>query len=65
MDDIDPNAGGIKIGAVSVDTGINLGGIGGFDNVDGEYLPIVKVAPIYPRRASLAVSRASASSALR
>ncbi len=51
IDNLDPNAGSISISAVSVNTGINIGGIGGFDNVDGEYLPIVKVAPIYPRRA--------------
>jgi protein TonB len=51
FDNADPTAQGITIGAVNVDTGIQIGGIGGFDNVDGEYLPIVKVAPIYPRRA--------------
>ena len=50
MDNIDPSAQSITIGNVNVDTGINIG-FGGFDNVDGEYLPIVKVAPIYPRRA--------------
>ena len=41
----------VNIGRVSVSTGVNVGGIGGFENIDGEYLPIVKVAPIYPRRA--------------
>lgn len=51
FDNADPSAKGITIGNVRVDTGISIGGIGGFDNVDGEYLPIVKVAPIYPRRA--------------
>lgn len=51
VDNVDPNAASITIGAVKVDTGVNIGGIGGFENVDGEYLPIVKVAPIYPRRA--------------
>ena len=30
---------------------MNLGGIGGFNAAEGEYLPIVKVAPIYPNRA--------------
>ena len=29
---------------------LQIGGLG-FDSSDGEYLPIVKVAPIYPRRA--------------
>ena len=51
VDNIDPSAGSINIAPVNVATGIAIGGIGGFDNVDGEYLPIVKVAPIYPRRA--------------
>jgi periplasmic protein TonB len=36
-----PISGGIKV----------EGGIGGFQIVDGDYLPIVKVNPIYPRRA--------------
>jgi protein TonB len=51
VDNLDPSAGSISISSVAVNTGISIGGIGGFDNVDGEYLPIVKVAPIYPRRA--------------
>ena len=41
---------GVDIGAVDVNIDLNIGGIGGFSS-DGEYLPIVKVAPIYPRRA--------------
>ena len=41
---------GVDIGAVAVDVDLNVGGTGGFTQ-DGEYLPIVKVAPIYPRRA--------------
>ena len=32
--------------------GLGIGGLG-FDSSDGEYLPIVKVAPIYPHRALL------------
>jgi protein TonB len=36
-----PVSGSIKVEA----------GVGGFQIVDGDYLPIVKVAPIYPRRA--------------
>jgi protein TonB len=51
MDNMDPSGQSISIGRVAVGTGVNIGGIGGFQNVDGEYLPIVKVAPIYPRRA--------------
>lgn len=41
---------GIDIGAVNVQVDFNVGGTGGFTS-DGEYLPIVKVAPVYPRRA--------------
>jgi protein TonB len=41
---------GIDMGAVNIDVNLNVGGMGGFSS-DGEYLPIVKVAPIYPRRA--------------
>jgi protein TonB len=32
--------------------GMGIGGLG-FDSSDGEYLPIVKVAPVYPHRALL------------
>ena len=41
---------GIDIGAVDLDVKVDLSGTGGFSD-DGEYLPIVKVLPIYPRRA--------------
>ena len=41
---------GVDIGAVDVNVDLNVGGVGGFSS-DGEYLPIVKVAPVYPRRA--------------
>ncbi|MDE0055768.1 MAG: energy transducer TonB [Gammaproteobacteria bacterium] len=41
---------GVEIGSVNVQVDHNLSGTGGF-TADGEYLPIVKVAPIYPRRA--------------
>ena len=40
---------GMDIGVVDVNVNLNVGG-GGFSS-DGEYLPIVKVAPVYPRRA--------------
>ena len=40
---------GVEVGAVDVNVNLNIGG-GGFSS-DGEYLPIVKVAPVYPRRA--------------
>ncbi|MDA1075138.1 MAG: energy transducer TonB [Proteobacteria bacterium] len=41
---------GVDIGSVDVKVDLNVGGIGGFSS-DGDYLPIVKVNPIYPRRA--------------
>ena len=41
---------GAEIRPVAVDVQLDGGGIGDFSG-DGEYLPIVKVAPIYPRRA--------------
>ncbi len=41
---------GVDIGAVDIQVDVNVDGGGGFSS-DGEYLPIVKVAPIYPRRA--------------
>lgn len=41
---------GVDIGAVQTTVDLNVGGMGGFSS-DGEYLPIVKVAPVYPRRA--------------
>jgi protein TonB len=40
---------GVDVGAVDVNVDLSIEG-GGFSS-DGEYLPIVKVAPQYPRRA--------------
>ena len=37
--------------APQASVGVEIGGAGGLAKSDGEYLPIVKVAPIYPRRA--------------
>ncbi len=45
-----PDTGGISMAPVQVSANVNLGGIG-LGASDGEYLPIVKVAPIYPSRA--------------
>lgn len=45
------NLDGIDFGAVDVD--MQLGsGLSGINTGDGEYLPIIKVAPIYPRSAA-------------
>lgn len=37
---------------MAIDAGLDIGGGIGLGTGDGEYLPIVKVAPIYPRRAA-------------
>lgn len=42
---------GIVIGIAPVQAAVKVGGSGGFSASDGDYLPIVKVAPMYPRRA--------------
>lgn len=41
---------GVDIGMGDLNVDLNMQGTGGFSS-DGEYLPIVKVAPVYPRRA--------------
>lgn len=41
----------VSMSAPSVNTSVNVGGLG-FGVSDGEYLPIVKVAPVYPSRAA-------------
>ena len=40
----------VSVSAPQITTGMRIGGIG-FGISDGEYLPIVKVAPVYPARA--------------
>jgi len=52
MDQADPTAEKISVAAISVDTDISMtsGGIS-LTPGDSEYLPVVKVAPVYPRRA--------------
>ena len=51
LDNIDPDAPTINIAppVMSVDT--NIGGPGGMNIAEGDYLPIVRVAPVYPARA--------------
>jgi protein TonB len=44
------NSMSVSMTAPSIDSGISIGGVG-FGVSDGEYLPIVKVAPVYPSRA--------------
>ena len=51
MDSVDPNAPTINIPPPSVGNVLNIGGPGGMNIAEGDYLPIVRVAPIYPARA--------------
>ena len=44
------NSMAVSMSAPSMDANLNVGGVG-FGVSDGEYLPIVKVAPVYPSRA--------------
>ena len=51
MDSVDPNAPTINVPPPSVDTNVDIGGPGGMNIAEGDYLPIVRVAPVYPARA--------------
>ena len=51
MDNIDPDAPTINISAPTVSADMNIGGPGGMNIAEGDYLPIVRVAPVYPARA--------------
>lgn len=51
MDNVDPNAPTINVAAPTVASDINVGGPGGMNIAEGDYLPIVRVAPVYPARA--------------
>ena len=52
MDQATPDTTAVAVSAVKVDTKINLSAQGfGLQTADGEYLPIVKVQPIYPQSA--------------
>ncbi len=51
LDSLDPSAEKIAITAVPVETDIEMSGGFSLGVGEGDYLPIVKVAPIYPARA--------------
>ena len=51
LDNLNPNAEKIAISAVPVETDIEMTGGFSLGVGEGDYLPIVKVAPIYPNRA--------------
>jgi protein TonB len=50
MDNFDSSL-AVSMSTPTLSSGINVGGLG-FGVADGEYLPIVKVAPVYPSRAA-------------
>lgn len=51
MDNVDPNAPSINVAAPDVGPVSDIGGPGGMNIAEGDYLPIVRVAPVYPARA--------------
>jgi protein TonB len=51
MDNMDPNAPSINVPPPSVSANTDIGGPGGMNIAEGDYLPIVRVAPVYPARA--------------
>lgn len=51
FDNVDPNAPTINVAAPQVSAETNIGGPGGMNIAEGDYLPIVRVAPVYPARA--------------
>lgn len=51
MDNMDPNAPSINVPPPPVSADTNIGGPGGMNIAEGDYLPIVRVAPVYPARA--------------
>ena len=51
MDSVDPNAPTINVPAPTVTADVDVGGPGGMNVAEGDYLPIVRVAPVYPARA--------------
>ncbi|HEX6259581.1 MAG TPA: energy transducer TonB [Woeseiaceae bacterium] len=51
MDNLDPNAATVNIPPPTVSKDVQIGGPGGMNIAEGDYLPIVRVAPVYPARA--------------
>jgi len=51
MDNIDPDAPTISVAPPTVASTQDIGGPGGMNIAEGDYLPIVRVAPVYPARA--------------
>lgn len=51
LDNIDPNALTVNVPPPAVSSNLNVGGPGSMNIAEGDYLPIVRVAPVYPARA--------------
>jgi len=51
LDNVDPNAPTINIPPPTVASNVDIGGPGAMNIAEGDYLPIVRVAPVYPARA--------------
>jgi len=51
MDNVDPSAPTINVAPPTVASETTIGGPGGMNIAEGDYLPIVRVAPVYPARA--------------
>jgi protein TonB len=51
LDNIDPDAPSVSIAPPTVDANTDIGGPGAMNIAEGDYLPIVRVAPVYPARA--------------
>ncbi len=51
MDNIDPDSPTISVAPPTVMADTSIGGPGGMNIAEGDYLPIVRVAPVYPARA--------------
>ncbi len=51
MDNVNPDAPTINVAPPMVATNTDIGGPGGMNIAEGDYLPIVRVAPVYPARA--------------
>lgn len=51
MDDISADGPTINVAAPTMGSGADIGGPAGMNVAEGDYLPIVRVAPVYPARA--------------
>ncbi len=51
MDNIDPDAPTIDVPRPTITANTDIGGPGSMNIAEGDYLPIVRVAPVYPSRA--------------